>query len=74
MKKKRPKTRRATDEELRPCIYYLHGKVVDDQFGAACQYEYARESAVLREAAQILKSNPTADPGDSGRHRRVAQK
>jgi hypothetical protein len=44
MKKKRPKTRRVTDEELLPCMDYLHGDVVDGEFKAACQYEYARES------------------------------
>ena len=43
---------------------YLHGDVVGDEFKAACQYEYARESDVLRRAAQLLRNNPTADIGD----------
>jgi hypothetical protein len=30
---------------------YLHGHVVDGEFEAACCYEYARESAMLKEAA-----------------------
>ena len=38
---------------------YLHGDVVGDEFKAACQYEYARESNVLRKAAELLRSNPT---------------
>ena len=61
MKKKRPKTRRTTDEELLPNMDYLHGDVVDDQSRAACQYEYARESSTLQKASQLLNNNPTAD-------------
>ena len=36
---------------------YLHGDVVDNEFVAACSYEYARESVVLREAARLWTSN-----------------
>jgi hypothetical protein len=32
---------------------YLHGDVVDNEFKAACYYEYARESAYLREMARF---------------------
>lgn len=32
---------------------YLHGDVTGDEFEAACAYEYARESKILREAAAI---------------------
>jgi hypothetical protein len=53
MKKKRLKTPRATDEELVPCMDYLHGDVADNEFEAACFYEYATESAFLREAARL---------------------
>jgi hypothetical protein len=49
---------------LLPCMDYLHGDVVDDQFRAACHYEYARESHVLGRAAQVLTNNPTADTGE----------
>jgi hypothetical protein len=35
---------------------YLHGDVVDSEFLAACYYEYARESVVLREAARLWVS------------------
>ncbi len=62
-KKKRLKTR-ATDEELLPCMDYLHGDVVDGQFRAACQYEYARESNVLCKAAELLRREPTADAAE----------
>jgi hypothetical protein len=50
MKNKRLKTQ-ATDEELLACMDYLHGDVVDHEFEAACCYEYARESPLLREEA-----------------------
>jgi hypothetical protein len=30
---------------------YLHGDVIDEEFEAACHYEYSRESTILREAA-----------------------
>ncbi len=53
MKKKRRRTRRATDEELLPYMDYLHGDVVDNKFEVACFYEYATESAFLREAARL---------------------
>jgi hypothetical protein len=43
---------------------YLHGDVVGDEFRAACQYEYARESKILRKAAELLLRNPTASPGE----------
>ena len=42
---------------------YLHGDVVGDEFKAACQYEYARESYVLRRATQLSRSKLTADIG-----------
>jgi hypothetical protein len=38
------------------CMDYLHGDVVDGEYEAACGYEYARESKVLREAAQLSAS------------------
>jgi hypothetical protein len=41
---------------LLPCIDYLHGDVVDSEFLAACYYEYARESVVLRETAGLWVS------------------
>src|SRR5262245_24720932 len=37
--------------EQSACIDYLHGSVVDAGFEAACTYEYARESKILRDAA-----------------------
>jgi hypothetical protein len=37
---------------------YLHGDVVDDEFEAACDYEYARESHVLRAAALAVAKLP----------------
>ncbi len=49
---------------LLPCRDYLYGDVVDDQFRAACEYEYARESKILRRAAELLLRNPTASPGE----------
>ena len=55
MKKKRLKTQ-ATHEELLLCMNYLHGDVVDHEFEAACLYEYAKESVVLREAARLWAS------------------
>jgi len=64
MKDRRGKT---LDQEiikrvLLPCRDYLHGDVVDNQFRAACEYEYARESKILRRAAELLLRNPTASP------------
>src|SRR5438105_4818283 len=47
-------------EELLACMPYLHGDVIDNEFEAACWYEYARESAVLRESAQMHKSGTDA--------------
>ncbi len=44
-----------TEEALLPNMDYLHGIVVDNKFEAACQYEYSRESDVLREAAELHK-------------------
>jgi hypothetical protein len=41
---------------LLPCMDYLHGDVVDNEFEAACYYEYAKESAFLREAARLWAS------------------
>lgn len=40
-------------DEAAACMDYLHGDVTDDEFEAACAYEYARESTILREAAAI---------------------
>lgn len=40
-----------TEAQKVSLIPYLHGDVSDDEFEAACCYEYARESQVLREAA-----------------------
>ena len=34
---------------------YLHGDIADNEAEAACLYEYAREAAVLREAARMHK-------------------
>jgi hypothetical protein len=64
MKKKRPKTRRVTDEELLPYMDYLHGDVIGGQFRAACQYEYARESSTLRRAAELHRREPTPYAGE----------
>jgi hypothetical protein len=50
--------------ELLPCMAYLHGDIVDDQFRAACQYEYARESNVLRKAAELVKRDPSSLAGE----------
>src|SRR5437867_9344207 len=38
-------------DEARACMDYLHGCVADDEHEAACFYEYARESAILRDTA-----------------------
>lgn len=43
---------------------YLHGDVVDGEFRAACQYEYARQSAVLQRASQIWRDDPEVDDFD----------
>jgi hypothetical protein len=43
---------------------YLHGDVVDGNFEAASQYEYARESAVLRKAAELQSGDPTLYAGE----------
>jgi hypothetical protein len=63
MKDRRGKT---LDQEiikwvLLPCMDYLHGDVADDQFRAACHYEYARESTILRKAAQLLKATDAGE-------------
>jgi len=55
---------RGTDQELLPCMDYLHGDVVDHQVKAACHYEYARECAVLRRAAELFSRDPTAYIGE----------
>lgn len=49
------------EETLRESVEYLNGKVFDDDFEAACRYEYARESSVLREAARVHKRAQTGD-------------
>jgi len=46
----------AIQEELLACMDYLHGDIVDNEFRAACYYEYARESFVLDEAARLWAS------------------
>lgn len=51
---------------LLPCMDYLHGDVTDGQFRAACRYEYARESNILRKAAELLSRDPTAYAGEIG--------
>jgi hypothetical protein len=61
--KKRIKTQAST-EDLLACIPYLHGHVVDEQFRAACQYEYARESNILRRAAELFRGDPSALAGE----------
>ena len=43
---------------------YLHGDVVDGEFKAACQYEYGRESKILRKAAELFRRDRTADAGE----------
>jgi hypothetical protein len=43
---------------------YLHGDVVDGNFEAASQYEYARESAVLRKAAELQSGDSTLYAGE----------
>ncbi|MGC1321700.1 MAG: hypothetical protein WA849_05935 [Candidatus Udaeobacter sp.] len=40
---------------LLPCMDYLHGDAVDGQFRAACQYEYSRESNILRKVAEPFR-------------------
>ena len=40
------------DVELKACMDYIHGDV-DGEAEAACMYEYARESEVLRNAAAV---------------------
>jgi hypothetical protein len=44
--------------QLLQCIDYLHGDVIDGEFRAACQYEYARESKVLCDAAELAERDP----------------
>jgi hypothetical protein len=43
---------------------YLHGDVVDGEFKAACQYEYGRESKILRKAAELFRRDRTAHAGE----------
>jgi len=64
MKKRPSKKRRENDELLLPCMDYLHGDVVDGEFKAACQYEYGRESNILRKAAELLRHDRTADAAE----------
>jgi hypothetical protein len=45
---------------------YLHGDVVDSEFKAACAYEYARESNIVRKAAELLTRDLGADPEEIG--------
>ena len=40
-----------TEFDAASCMDYLHGDVVDNEFEAACCYEYAREAPYLRVAA-----------------------
>ena len=44
------------DEYLFSCMQYLHGDVADGNYEAACIYEYARASEILREAARLFQS------------------
>lgn len=58
--KTRKKTKSVVNEAaLLPCMAYLHGNIVDGEFEAACTYEYARESKVLRWAARLWRRNAT---------------
>lgn len=52
MKSKAPET---SLKDLEACMDYLHGFAVDGEFEAACAYEYARESKVMREAAHLRR-------------------
>ncbi|HMF46519.1 MAG TPA: hypothetical protein VKE29_07580 [Candidatus Udaeobacter sp.] len=65
MKQRRRKTSDSETTELLPCMDYLHGDVVDSEFMAACRYEYARESAILRKAAHLY-NDPTTIAGEIG--------
>jgi hypothetical protein len=62
--RKEKRVRRLTDEELLPCMDYLHGDVPDHELKAACKYEYAKESDCMKKPAHLLKSNPTAGAGE----------
>jgi hypothetical protein len=42
--------------DLLACMAYLHGDAEGDEFKAACLYEYARESGVLKRAASLRDS------------------
>ncbi|MEI6493100.1 MAG: hypothetical protein WCO94_11175 [Verrucomicrobiota bacterium] len=42
-------------EYLFSCMQYLHGDVADGNYEAACIYEYARASEILRKAARLLR-------------------
>jgi len=46
-----------TKAEKTACMDYLHGYVTNDEFQAARDYEYARESKVIREAARLLRES-----------------
>jgi hypothetical protein len=63
MKKKQLQTQ-GTPPELVACMPYVHGDVVDGNFEAASRYEYARESAVLRKAAELQSGDPTLYTGE----------
>lgn len=43
-------------EYLLSCMQYLHGDVAGGNYEAACIYEYARASEILRKAAQLSRS------------------
>ena len=54
-RKKRPgcgDTTLLTEFDESSTMAYLHGDVVDGEHEAACDYEYSRESPVLRAAAR----------------------
>jgi hypothetical protein len=42
-----------SESEWRACMDYLHGHVIDNEFQAASEYEYARESKILQHAAKL---------------------
>ncbi len=64
MSKRKIKTTKVelTDGEKSACMDYLHGDVVNDEFQAARDYEYARESKLICDAARLLhKSGKSAE-------------
>ena len=46
---------------LLSCMDYLHGDAVDNEFEAACYYEYARESCILCEASRLWARKKHSD-------------